>query len=161
MNNSFKVVVDNTQEFKINSDDISKIDALQTSSNSYHILKENKSFSAEVIEKDFYRKTYKVKINNSSYEVVISDSLDLLISDMGFAISSARDIDSISAPMPGLILEIHVRIGQAVNEDDPLLILEAMKMENVITSPRDGIIKSISVKKSESVDKNQLLIEFE
>ena len=63
--------------------------------------------------------------------------------------------------MPGLILEIHVRIGQAVNEDDPLLILEAMKMENVITSPRDGIIKSISVKKSESVDKNQLLIEFE
>ena len=94
MNNSFKVVVDNTHEFKINSDDISKIDALQTSSNSYHILKENKSFSAEVIEKDFYRKTYKVKINNSSYEVVISDSLDLLISDMGFAISSARDIDS-------------------------------------------------------------------
>ncbi len=161
MNNSFKVVVDNTQEFKINSDDISKIDTLQTSSNSYHILKENKSFSAEVIEKDFYRKRYTVKINNSSYEVVISDSLDLLISDMGFAISSARDIDSISAPMPGLILEIHVRIGQAVNEDDPLLILEAMKMENIITSPRDGIIKSISVKKSESVDKNQLLIEFE
>ena len=161
MNNSFKVVVDNTQEFKINSDDISKIDTLQTSSNSYHILKENKSFSAEVIEKDFYRKRYTVKINNSSYEVVISDSLDLLISDMGFAISSARDIDSISAPMPGLILEIHVRIGQAVNEDDPLLILEAMKMENIITSPRDGIIKSISVKKSESVDKNQLFIEFE
>jgi biotin carboxyl carrier protein len=63
--------------------------------------------------------------------------------------------------MPGLILEIHVRIGQAVNENDPLLILEAMKMENVITSPRDGIIKSISVKKSDAVDKNQLLIEFE
>lgn len=161
MNNSFKVVVDNTHEFKINSDDISKIDALQTSSDSYHILKENKSFKAEVIEKDFYSKTYKVKINNSSYEVVISDSLDFLINDMGFALSSSKDIDSISAPMPGLILEIHVRIGQAVNEDDPLLILEAMKMENVITSPRDGIIKSISVKKSEAVDKNQLLIEFE
>jgi biotin carboxyl carrier protein len=161
MNNSFKVVVDNTHEFKINSDDISKIDAIQTSPNSYHILKDNKSIKAEVIEKDFFRKTYTIKINNSSYEVVISDSLDLLIGEMGFAFSSSRDIDSISAPMPGLILEIHVRIGQAVNEDDPLLILEAMKMENVITSPRDGIIKNISVKKSEAVDKNQLLIEFE
>ncbi|MBT8292451.1 MAG: acetyl-CoA carboxylase biotin carboxyl carrier protein subunit [Eudoraea sp.] len=161
MNNSFKVVVDNTHEFEINSDDISKIDAIQTSSNSYHILKENKSFKTEVIEKDFYRKKYKVKINNSSYEVDISDSLDFLINDMGFALSSSRDIDSISAPMPGLILDIHVRIGQAVNEDDPLLILEAMKMENVITSPRDGIIKNISVKKSDAVDKNQLLIEFE
>jgi len=161
MNNLFKVVVDNTHEFKINSDDISKIDAIQTSPNSYHILKDNKSIKAEVIEKDFFRKTYTIKINNSSYEVVISDSLDLLIGEMGFAFSSSRDIDSISAPMPGLILEIHVRIGQAVNEDDPLLILEAMKMENVITSPRDGIIKNISVKKSEAVDKNQLLIEFE
>jgi biotin carboxyl carrier protein len=80
---------------------------------------------------------------------------------MGFELSSAKDIDSVSAPMPGLILEIHVRIGQAVNENDPLLILEAMKMENVITSPRDGIIKSISVKKGDAVDKNQLLIEFE
>lgn len=161
MNNSFKVVVDNTHEFEISSDDISKIDVIQTSSDSYHILKENKSFKAEVIEKDFYSKKYKVKINNSSYEVDISDSLDFLISDMGFALSSSRDIDSISAPMPGLILDIHVRIGQAVNEDDPLLILEAMKMENVITSPRDGIIKNISVKKSDAVDKNQLLIEFE
>ena len=160
MNNSFKVVVENTHEFKINSDDISKIDAIQTSPNSYHILKDNKSIKAEVIEKDFFRKTYTIKINNSSYEVVISDSLDLLIGEMGFAFSSSRDIDSISAPMPGLILEIHVRIGQAVNEDDPLLILEAMKMENVITSPRDGIIKNISVKKREAVDKNQLLIEF-
>ncbi len=161
MDNSFKVVVDGNLEFNITNDDISKIDALQTSPYTYHILKENKSFSAEVTDNDFYRKKYTVNINNSSYEVVISDGLDLLINKMGFALSSAKDIDSISAPMPGLILEIHVRIGQAVNEDDPLLILEAMKMENVITSPRDGIIKSISVKKSDAVDKNQLLIEFE
>ena len=52
-------------------------------------------------------------------------------------------------------------IGQAVNEDDPLVILEAMKMENVITSPRDGIIKNISVEKGEAVDKKHVLIEFE
>ena len=161
MKNWFKVVVDGNHEFKITSDDILEIDALQTSPNSYHILKQNKSFAAEITKKDFYRKNYRVNINNSSYEVVISDGLDLLISDMGFALSSAKDIDSISAPMPGLILEIHVQTGQEVNEDDPLLILEAMKMENVITSPRDGIIKSITVKKGETVDKNQLLIEFE
>jgi biotin carboxyl carrier protein len=161
MNNSFKVVVDNNQEFKISGDDISKMDTLQTSPNSYHILKEDKSYSARVIQKDFYRKKYTISVDNSSYEIVISDGLDLLISEMGFALSSSKDIDSISAPMPGLILEIHVRIGQAVNEDDPLLILEAMKMENVITSPRDGIIKSISVKKGDAVDKNQLLLEFE
>ncbi|WP_297792536.1 acetyl-CoA carboxylase biotin carboxyl carrier protein subunit [uncultured Eudoraea sp.] len=161
MNNSFKVVVDGSLDYKITTEDISKIDALKTSPNSYHILKENKSFTAQVLDKDFYQKKYTISINNSSYDVVISDSLDLLINDMGFALSSSKDIDSIAAPMPGLILDVHVRIGQAVNEDDPLLILEAMKMENVITSPRDGIIKSISIKKGDAVDKNKLLIEFE
>jgi len=63
--------------------------------------------------------------------------------------------------MPGLILEINVEVDQEVNENDTLLILEAMKMENVITSPRSGIIKSISVNKGEAVEKNQLLIEFQ
>ncbi|MCL4139960.1 UNVERIFIED_CONTAM: hypothetical protein GTU68_044878 [Idotea baltica] len=63
--------------------------------------------------------------------------------------------------MPGLIIDISVTKNQEVKENQPLLILEAMKMENIITSPKDGIIKSISVKKGDAVEKNQLLIEFE
>jgi biotin carboxyl carrier protein len=54
-----------------------------------------------------------------------------------------------------------VKPGQEVKEDDSLLILEAMKMENVITSPREGIIKSVEVKQADTVEKNALLIEFE
>ncbi|WP_445724287.1 biotin/lipoyl-containing protein, partial [Flavobacterium sp.] len=67
----------------------------------------------------------------------------------------------IKAPMPGLILEINVEVGQSVKENDPLLILEAMKMENSFLSPRDGVIKSIAVEKGNAVDKGQLLVEFE
>ena len=63
--------------------------------------------------------------------------------------------------MPGLILEILVSKGQEVKENESLLILEAMKMENVIVSPREGIIKSITVGKGDAVVKNQLLLEFE
>ncbi len=63
--------------------------------------------------------------------------------------------------MPGLILDINVKVGQEVQENDALLILEAMKMENIITSPRNGIIKSVSVKNGDAVEKNHLLIEFE
>ena len=79
---------------------------------------------------------------------------------MGFAIGGTKHVNSIKAPMPGLILDINVKEGQEVKENDNLIILEAMKMENSITSPRDGIIKSISVNKSDTVEKNQLLIEF-
>ena len=63
--------------------------------------------------------------------------------------------------MPGLILEVSVEDGQEVKEGDALLILEAMKMENVITSPRDGKIKKIEVKQGEAVEKKHVLLTFE
>jgi biotin carboxyl carrier protein len=60
-----------------------------------------------------------------------------------------------------LILEINVTIGQAVKENDSLLILTAMKMENSFLSPREGIIKNIAINVGDSVVKGDLLIEFE
>jgi biotin carboxyl carrier protein len=93
--------------------------------------------------------------------VAIANPLDILIKEMGFETGLAKQINAIKAPMPGLILEISVVVGQEVKENDNLIILGAMKMENSFLSPRDGIIKSISVAVGDAVDKGQLLIEFE
>lgn len=161
MSKHFKAKVNNAIDFDFYEEDILKLDALQTSQGKYHILKDNTSFKAEITEADFNKKSYIVKVNNNSYNVNIFNALDLLIKDMGFSVGTTKQINSILAPMPGLILEINVEVGQEVNENDNLLILEAMKMENIITSPRDGVIKSISIKKGDAVEKNQLLIEFE
>ncbi len=160
MNKTFKVNVNEGLSFNITHRDIESLDALPISETAYHILQENKSFSAEILASDFNKKKYTVKVNTSTYETVISNDLDLLIKEMGFSYGSAKNIDVIYAPMPGLILEINVAIGQTVKKEEPLLILEAMKMENVIASPRTGTIKSISVNKGEVVVKRQLLIEF-
>ena len=70
-------------------------------------------------------------------------------------------VKSIKAPMPGLILEIKVSVGDKVHKQQPLAVIEAMKMENIIKSPADAVIKSIAVTAGESVEKNDLLIEFE
>ncbi len=161
MNKNFKVKVNNTIDFEVSKDAISNMDALQVSEGKYHILQGSKSYKAEITEANFNKKSYQVKVNNNNYSVNISSELDSLIKDMGFAIGTTKQVNSIKAPMPGLILEINVEVGQEVNEDDPLLILEAMKMENSITSPGVGVIKSISAKKGDAVEKNQLLIEFE
>ncbi|MDV7140051.1 acetyl-CoA carboxylase biotin carboxyl carrier protein subunit [Maribacter sp. TH_r10] len=161
MNKKFKVNVNHDMSLNIMDQDISSLDALPTSETTYHILKDNKPFLAEILSSDFNKKKYTIKVNTSTYETVISDDLDLLINEMGFSTGSTKNVDAIHAPMPGLILEINVSIGQTVKEEDPLLILEAMKMENVIASPRTGTIKSISINKGEAVEKKQLLIEFE
>tara|TARA_R110002072_G_scaffold90320_3_gene202034 strand:- start:1545 stop:2033 length:489 start_codon:yes stop_codon:yes gene_type:complete len=160
MGKVFKANVNNTFDFEIEYDEISNFDAVKTSDSHYHILQDNKSFKVEINEANFNTKSYQVKVNNNLYNTNIFNDLDILIKEMGFAIGSTKHVNSIKAPMPGLILEINVKVGQEVKEDEPLLILEAMKMENIIISPRDGIIKSISVNKTDAVEKNQLLIEF-
>ena len=73
---------------------------------------------------------------------------------------SAKKLNHIKAPMPGLVLSILVEEGKEVKKGDALIILEAMKMENILKSPADGIVKKIAVKKGVPVEKNQLLIEF-
>ncbi|OEJ98478.1 acetyl-CoA carboxylase biotin carboxyl carrier protein subunit [Flavivirga aquatica] len=161
MSKILKAIVNKNIEFKINTDLIPKLDALQISESEYHILQENKSYKTKIIDSDFNNKSYQVKVNNNTYHINIFNDLDLLIKDMGFNIGSTKHVNSIKAPMPGLILDINIKIGQEVQENDTLLILEAMKMENIITSPRDGIIKSIVVKKGDAVEKNHLLIEFD
>ncbi len=67
----------------------------------------------------------------------------------------------VRSPMQGVILEIKVKEGDNVAEDDELLILEAMKMEIAINSPSIGTVKEIKVKKKDTVDTEQLLMVIE
>lgn len=161
MSNHYKLNVNNTFQFDVESDVVVQLDAVSVEKNKFHILKNNTPYQAEIIATDFINKTYTVKVNNETYTVAIANALDILIKEMGFEIGSAKQVNAIKAPMPGLILEISVAVGQEVKENDPLLILEAMKMENSIVSPRDGVIKSISMTKGTAVEKGALLIEFE
>jgi biotin carboxyl carrier protein len=161
MDSTYKLSVNNLNSFDLSESDLKNLDAIRVNDSIFHILKNNKPYTAEIISFDFIAKKYIVKVNNNRYEVAISDDLDQLISSMGIERGRTKVINVIKAPMPGLILEISVEVGQIVKENDPLLILEAMKMENSFLSPRDGVIKSIAVQKGNAVDKGQLLIEFE
>ena len=62
--------------------------------------------------------------------------------------------------MPGLVRNVNINVGDLIKKGDSLIILEAMKMENVLKSPIDGIISELGVKPGESVEKNQILLSF-
>lgn len=161
MSDILKAKVNANFEFDVSLNDISKLDITAVSNSNYHLLYDNKSFSCKILDSNFNKKAYQVSVNNTTYTIEISNDLDILIQDMGFSVGTKKAITSITAPMPGLILEINVKVGQDIKENDTLLILEAMKMENSITSPINGVIKAIHSKKGDAVDKNQLIIEFE
>ncbi|MCB7479870.1 acetyl-CoA carboxylase biotin carboxyl carrier protein subunit [Christiangramia sediminis] len=161
MDKNYKVKVNDSLEFEFSEEEIKSLDTQKTSDRHYHLLKDNRSYTAEVFKPDFLNRIYEIKINSNIYSVKINNDLDQLIDEMGLSLGSSQQVNDIKAPMPGLILEVNVKEGDEVKEGDYLLVLEAMKMENTLTAPRDGVVKSVTVTKSDTVEKNQLLIEME
>jgi propionyl-CoA carboxylase alpha chain len=65
------------------------------------------------------------------------------------------------SPMPGLVVSVAVEQGQSVKAGEPLLVVEAMKMENVIRAEKDGVIKTVNIEAGASVAADELMIEFD
>jgi biotin carboxyl carrier protein len=126
----------------------------------FNVILINKSYRAEIVRTDLASKIVTVKVNGRNYDVQLKNKFDLLLEKMGMQNGAAGKLNSIKAPMPGLIIDLKVKDGDTVKQNDPLIILEAMKMENIIKAPGDGIVKKVKVSKGNSVEKNQVLIEF-
>ncbi|MEX0684703.1 MAG: biotin/lipoyl-containing protein [Balneolales bacterium] len=103
---------------------------------------------------------YEFTLNNRWHRVDIKDEQALLLEKMGFTEALSTGEGHLTAPMPGKILDILVSEGDHVKLGDPLIILEAMKMENELKAPISGMISTIFVSTGKSVDKNENLIEI-
>ena len=136
-------------------------DVIKIKENTYHIIKDNKSYNLEVLSIKPEEKSFFIKVDGIKYQFNAKDKYDELLHSLGMDNLASKKVSDLKAPMPGLVLEVSLEGGQQVSKGDALLILEAMKMENVIKSPTDGVIKSISINKGETVEKNQLILNFE
>ena len=116
---------------------------------------------AEILQINRDERRVDLRINGKPVSIGLSTPLDKLLHEMGMDTSSTARAAQIKAPMPGLVLRVLVETGVEVQKDDKVMILEAMKMENVIKSPGNGIVKQILVLAGQAVDKNQVLIDFE
>ena len=137
-----------------------KMDAAQQA-DVYHVLHNCGSYKVKMVRFDKDNKTCVIKVNNNQYVVDIEDRYDLLLDRLGIDNVNNHKVNDLKSPMPGLVLRIMVKSGDSVKKGDGLMVLEAMKMENIIKASTDGIIKYVDVKKSDTVEKNQVLIKFE
>ncbi|MFS4493159.1 biotin/lipoyl-containing protein [Maribacter sp. 2308TA10-17] len=157
---NYLVTIDN-KEIALKKEDVEALDSISIDGENYHILEKSKAYEASLVSADFLNKALTVAVNGNSYQVKIEDEYDQQVRKMGLLAVTAQKVNSIKAPMPGLIVDILVEVGQEISEGTPLLVLSAMKMENIITSQGDGVVKSIEVKKDAAVEKGQLIIEME
>jgi len=160
VNDKFHFDVDrNGQEILINDKPVI-IDISDLGNNLSNVIHNNQSFNTELVEINKLEKFCVIKVNGNTYKVDVEDKFDQLLKQLGLDKLVLNKVAEIKAPMPGLVLAIKVTEGEEIKKGDNLLILEAMKMENILKSPADGIVNKILVKQSDKVEKNQLLIQF-
>ena len=135
-------------------------DLVKTNDYQYHLLLHNKSYNVDVVKLNTEEKSLVLKINTIKFTLQLKDKYDELLHTLGLDALAAKKINDVKAPMPGMVLSILVKEGDTVKKGDALLILEAMKMENILKSPAEGVIKKIAAIKGTAVEKNQLLIQF-
>lgn len=164
----YKIKVNDKYDFEVQSEKDQvlvnskavDLDIYPLSKTSFHILHQNRSYNAELIELDKKQKTCSVRVNNNIYTMSLTDQFDELLHKLGMDNLNSLKFAELKAPMPGLVLKILVSEGEEVKKGSNLLILEAMKMENIIKSPADVVVKSIKVSPSDKVEKNQVMIVF-
>jgi biotin carboxyl carrier protein len=138
----------NGQEYKIDFEQLSAGGILS-------LLLNNRSLEAIVEERE---QDWEVLIHGELYTVFVQDEQAYrLAKERGVAPDETGQA-TIKSPMPGLIIAIPVEMGQVVKKGDKVVILESMKMENELRSPKDGRIANIYVEAGASVEKNQVLL---
>ena len=151
----------NNREYPVEEEQLYGLDVLAHGPGQYHLLHEGKSYHIEVLALDLVSKVVTLTVNGRQQTMHLADETDQLVKQLGFSTVSAAKSKNVIAPMPGLVLDVMVKPGDHVTEGTPLIILEAMKMENVLKAEGDGEVKAISVTKGEAVEKRQLLIEID
>jgi len=136
-----------------------KPDVVALSDRHFHVLIGNKGYRVELLSRD--GKHFAWKINGIVYQNEVQDSLDQMLEKLGFDSAASKKINELKAPMPGLVLKVLVETGAEVKAGDPLMVLESMKMENLIKSPGDGILSEINVQVGQTVEKGSVMIKFQ
>lgn len=102
-----------------------------------------------------------IRVNGVVQALQVLGPQQLLLESMGMSENVETQEKHVESPMPGKILQVMVATGTEVDEGDPLLVLEAMKMENVIRAPRSGVIAGVEAQVGEAVEKAAILVTYE
>lgn len=161
MDQTNRVVEVNGQPFTLNDAALEDIQFYPVENDWYHFIIDREVLRVRLISYDMNKQMLTLEHDQVRYEIFIKGALEQQIARMGLDKVVEHSVQSIKAPMPGMVLEISVSEGDIIDKGAKVLVLEAMKMENVITAPAHSIVKKIVVQQGVAVEKGQLLIELE
>jgi biotin carboxyl carrier protein len=123
-----------------------------------YILWKNRKFPVEIVRSS--QNKYEILFNDISYIFTVETPFSLQRMKVLNSTRGKSEKEIVKAPMPGKIIDVLVREGSTVLRGEPLVILEAMKMQNEIISPVNGTVIKVTAKPNTNVMKDDLLVEI-
>lgn len=137
------------------------IEFVKSATNSFKMRMNGVEKDADLVKLDKENKLVIVRIEGKKFAVQIKEPVDLMLDKLGINSKSTKKVNNLKAPMPGLVIKILAEQGKHYKVGDALMILEAMKMENVFKAAADVTIKAIEISERQTVEKGQILMVFE
>ena len=137
------------------------IEFVKSATNSFKMRMNGVEKDADLVKLDKENKLVIVRIEGKKFAVQIKEPVDLMLDTLGINSKSTKKVNNLKAPMPGLVIKILAEQGKHYKAGDALMILEAMKMENVFKAAADVTIKAIEITERQTVEKGQILMVFE
>lgn len=123
-----------------------------------YILWKNRKYPVEIVRSR--QNKYEILFNDISYTFTVETPFSMQRMKVLNARKDKAEQEYVKAPMPGKIIDVLVREGASIQRGEPLVILEAMKMQNEIMSPVSGTIVKVSAKNNSNVMKDDILVEI-
>ena len=154
----FKLYIPKESKPVINGDE-KDIDFVEQEDFHYAFDYNGKRFHCELVSRDQNKAI--IKVNGVEYKYSLESIFSYVRRGMINSDANKIDENNIIAPMPGKIVDLYLAEGDLVNAGEPILTLEAMKMQNEITASCNGVIRKIKVQPGQSVMKDELLVEIQ
>ena len=135
------------------------VDTSPGTGQSLHLLMNGRSIRLERLQRTEEGELL-LRINGIRYRIPIKNKRELLLAGIQGAGTKERKQTALKAPMPGLVLRVLVTEGQLLQSGDPILVLESMKMENVLRAQSDSKVIALVIQPGEAVEKGQVLVKF-
>jgi biotin carboxyl carrier protein len=157
----YHIEVNERQEFDLSPEEVEGLDMIVLNEREYHLIYNKKSYRIELEELNEQEPSMNLRVNGKPFQLKVDTPLARKIQELGIAEDELGAGEDVKAPMPGKVISVMVEADEEVEAGQDLLILEAMKMENVIKSNSAGFVQDIKVAEGDAVDKNDLLLQIE
>lgn len=148
-------------QIHLKESDLDKLTILEREGDNVVFLYKDQRYEAKLLMNDDGFKVAKMIINDQTIDLTLKDELDQLVDEMGLSEIVDDQGGDIISPMPGLVVKMLVKVGDSIEKGESVLVLEAMKMENLLQADSTGIVKAIKCKEGDSVNKGDLLVQID